>query len=260
MLAVLSAAAHVFCCSYFRESACIQHRCVIICIYIYMYIRFTTCYWNKHSLWAHKYIYIYIYYQQMYIHIYIYRHNISIYIYIYICLLHVYTCSNETYHFNLLPLFTQKHLQPRSCLAISRGWTESSCGTIVVVLPKKRRDHSLLRNKVFNCQKQTCHVYKFLSIKYIVYIYICYVYIKKWHQTLVTSKQLRGMGLQMASNFRMSGLSSTTSSNKPPWSLRHGVSLALEVSLERLRVGSHHSCGSCFRFFKDLWSLKNHLG
>ena len=69
MLAVLSAAAHVFCCSYFRESACIQHRCVIICIY--MYIRFTTCYWNKHmSLSTYIYIYIHIYYQQMYIFLY----------------------------------------------------------------------------------------------------------------------------------------------------------------------------------------------
>lgn len=129
---------------------------------------------------------------------------------------------------------TQKHLQPRSCLAISRGWTESSCGTIVVVLRKKRRDHSLLRNKVFNCQKQTYHVHKFLSIKY--YINILYTS-KLWHQTLVTSKKSHGMGLQMGSNFKMSGLSSTTSSNKPPWSLRHGVSLALRVSWERLQVG-----------------------
>lgn len=148
-------------------------------VYIYICILGLQRVIEINIVFEHTNIYIYIYYQQMYIHIYIYRHNISIYIYIYICLLHVYTCSNETYHFNLLPLFTQKHLQPRSCLAISRGWTESSCGTIVVVLPKKRRDHSLLRNKVFNCQKQTCHVYKFLSIKYIVYIYIYVMYTSK---------------------------------------------------------------------------------
>ena len=174
------------------------------------------------------YIYIYTFITNtcIYIYINIYRHNISIYIYMSVTCLYMFKWNIS---FQLKNIFS-----PEAAWPFQEVELRAPAGPSLSCFKKKRRDHSLLRNKVFNCQKQTYHVHKFLSIKY--YINILYTS-KLWHQTLVTSKKSHGMGLQMGSNFKMSGLSSTTSSNKPPWSLRHGVSLALRVSWERLQVG-----------------------
>ena len=175
-------------------------------------------------VFEHTTIYIHIYYQQMYI--YIYRHNISIYIYTSVTCLYMFKWNIS---FQLIASIHSKTSSAQKLLGHFKrlNWEllrDDRCRV------SKTRDHYLLRNMVFNCQKQTYHVHKFLSIKY----YINILYIKIWHQTLVTSKK-KYMGLQMGSNF--AGKSSTMSSNRPLWSLRHGVSLALGVSWERLQVG-----------------------